>query len=310
MVMNVVVSPNKIREEKPVAKTRIVSFSEIDTYRQCGLKHDLAYKQRFSKPADEGSALSRGTLFHAVLEQHYLALRATQRGETFESNIDALLSLDDVENQSEQQSLVAWIYDGYVRHYGNDDDWEILEVEGSHTMWLPTERGTRSSFKLKAKIDLIVRSRRTGKIHVVDHKSAKDLTNERAYELDDQFGLYGLILRQEGIDVTTSIHNACRTFKLKDQSKQPLDERFKRTSLYRTDDELNTIAVEAYRSVKQAYSIPVGEAPRSPNSDSCRWKCQYLEDCLGARKQPPAGQDAYLKRSLGLHGFKQDWTRH
>lgn len=48
-----------------------VSFSELDAYRQCRLKHQLAWIERWRQPEQEGSALSRGSAFHRILELHY-----------------------------------------------------------------------------------------------------------------------------------------------------------------------------------------------------------------------------------------------
>ena len=57
----------------------VVSFSEIDTYRQCPLKHEWAYKQRWKRPVEEASALAKGSLWHLVLETHYNVLAKHDR---------------------------------------------------------------------------------------------------------------------------------------------------------------------------------------------------------------------------------------
>src|SRR5690606_17496323 len=124
--------------------------------------------------------------------------------------------------------------------------------------------------------DLIVRERSTGNIWILDHKSGRDLPKDKELDLDDQFGLYTWGLRQLGRRVHGSIHSAARTHRNKDQTRhpQPLHERFARKQIYRTDRELDMLALEAYRLLRLAYSIPIGEAPRSPNPDTCRWRCE------------------------------------
>ncbi len=109
-----------------------------------------------------------------------------------------------------------------------------------------------------------------------------------------------------GKPVFGSIHNGARTQRNKDQAKhfQPLEERFSRTRLARTDQELTHLAVDAWRAAKMAYSIKPGEAPRAPNTDTCGWKCSYTEPCLAGRK---GMDDREMLRDLR---FTQDRTRH
>jgi len=299
-----------------MAKTITVSYSELDTFRQCPLKWELAYRQRWSKPSDEGSALYRGTMFHAVLESYYDSLKKLReaKDDCKRTEIEVerlkqlgeLLSLDGTQNET--QVLVRWMFERYLELYGPDSEWEILEVEHADEFWLPTDRGTRSRFKVKMKIDLIIKHRLTGKVWIIDHKTCKDLPNDKMLELDDQFGLYVWGMRQRGHDIAGAIHNACRTQRNKTPMK--LEESFKRTMLYRTDAELETIAVEAWRTMTRAYRIPAGTADRAPNSDTCRWRCGFTEPCLGARKQALSRQTAHLTHSLALSGFEQNFERH
>jgi len=285
----------------------VVSYSEMDTFRQCPHKWDLSYQQRW-RPPETSRALAVGSLWHAVLEQHYLAIMAKQAGEDApavgregEKQISTLLH-DESGEQSEEQVLVEWMYAGYLDQYGLDPEWTILAVEWAGEFWLPTPRGTRSRLRLKMRLDLIVRDP-NGNIWVVDHKSGRDLPRARMLEMDDQFGLYTWGLHQLGKRALGAIYSAARTQRNKTK-EQPLDERFSRTGLYRTDNELATIAREAYRTFRRAYTIKPGEAERAPDSDRCSWRCPYTEACLAGRK----GVDE--QQYLVAAGFTQDWTRH
>lgn len=291
-----------------MAKTQIVSYSEIDTFRQCPFKHELAYKERWSRPPVEGSPLSRGSLFHSVMEAHYLELQRRRQGPSTQAQASAdiyriLQGTPAYPEQTEEQELVEWMMQGYIEYYGADPTWEIVAVEYANEFWLPTDRGTRSPYKLKIKIDLIVKI--AGRLWIVDHKSCKDLPTDKMLELDDQFGLYTWALRQLGFKVHGSLHNACRTLRYKNNKPQPLDERFRRTMMYRTDEELVEIAIEAYKTARRAYAqTKLGMAERNPNTDTCRWRCDFTEDCLGSRK----GVD--LRGLLVAHGFEQNRERH
>lgn len=286
----------------------IVSFSELDTARQCLFKHKLGYKERW-KPAEVGEALNRGTLWHHVLESHYRQIWELQKsGEVgykllIPGKVKREWLQDRSGGQSEMQELVEWMYDGHIEHYGYDEQWKILAVEHAPTIPLPNESGNRSRFRLKLKIDLVVSE--AGKIWIIDHKSCKDLPKDKELDIDDQFGLYTAAMRRLGKKVFGSVHSAARTHRNKDQAKhpQPLEERFRRGMLYRTDIELDNLLTDAFRWARLAYSFKGGE-PRSPDPDRCRWRCDFTEPCLASRK----GMD--LHNLLVSMGFEQDFTRH
>jgi hypothetical protein len=311
--------------------TITASPSELDSLRQCLFKHEHGYKQRWQAPTI-GPALSRGIAWHTVMETHYRTIKTLQEAraaarkegkaalkrydlehnetvwaKTIFDAVKPLLWSPITAQQTEQQELIEWMYQGYVEQYGLDPDWEILAVEHAPEVWLVNERGNRSRFRLKMKIDLIIRERSSGNVYLVDHKSGKDLPSDKMLEINDQFGLYTWGMRQIGRTVFGSIHNACRTQRNKDQARHPqtLESRHARKRLYRTDVELDAIALDAYRALRHAYSIPVGEAPRSPNEDTCRWRCDYTEPCLMARKGIGTMQE-----NLRQLGFVQDFTRH
>lgn len=279
-------------------KTQTVSWSEIDAYRQCPFKHDLAYRQRWTRPTREGGALSRGTLWHAVMEQHYLKQP---------DGVANLLCLPNGE-QTEDQELIQWMYEGYVQQWGEDPDWTILAVEYANEFWLPTLQGGRSRFKIKMKIDLIVRDSR-GRTWIWDHKSGRDLPSDKMLELNDQFALYAWGLRRLGKPIYGMIHNAARTQRNKTKP-QPLEERYRRTLIVRTGPELDQVARDAYSTARKAWGATEIPPERTPNEDTCRWRCDYVEDCLLSRKQRPDQQQSVLFSSLESHGFEVDRDRH
>jgi hypothetical protein len=291
-----------------MATTITVSYSEIDTGRQCPHKHELAYKQRWVSPSTS-QALSRGTAWHTILEGHYRIIQEWQRGGQEWSDTELRSKLwwsarQVLAQAGEEADLLEWMYEGYLEMYGLDLEYKILAVEHAPEVYLPTPTGGRSRFKLKMKMDLIVRWK--GNIWILDHKSCKDLPKSKELDIDDQFGLYTWGMRQLGRPVFGSIHSAARTQRNKNQERfpQPLEERFDRKLLQRTDAELDCIAVEAYKTAKALYSWAPGEAPRSPNTDTCRWRCDYTTQCLLGRK----GVDE--QQILHDSGFVRDPTRH
>lgn len=310
------------------SRTQVVSYSEIDTYRQCPLKHQLAYVERWQRPAKEGSALDKGTLWHAVLEQHYLVLREAQLAAKLRTTnyadadydwvrdeahrrITALLYNEQTgEIKSETAELILWMYEGHLERWGFDPHWEILAVESKeiHPLWWTNPRTgvfEPSRFRLKTKIDLVVRDHEFGgRIWVVDHKSGKDLPRSKALDIDDQFGLYTLQLRRMGKKVFGQVYSANRTQRNKTGIQTP-ESRLERYRLYRDDRELLAIERDAVETIRKAYAARHGDAPASPNPDLCMWKCDFLEPHIQARKQGRTPSEV-----VADYDFEQEWTRH
>jgi hypothetical protein len=257
-----------------VSNPVIISWSEIDTFRQCPYKHHLGYRERWQ--SDESKpALARGTAWHEILEAHYLGQL---------EKVDTLLGRRT--EQTEQQELLQWMYDRYVEMWAEADrEWTIQAVEYKGFAPLPNPDGGPSRFILKVKIDLL--AARRGRLWVWDHKSGANLPTDRDLDFDDQFGLYSWCMRQMGYPVMGAIYNAARTQRNK-KTPQPLESCFSRTPLARTDYELTMIAAEAYRTAERAWpEVPVqlGRIPeRTPNTETCKWKCDYKEACLSGRK--------------------------
>lgn len=306
-----------------MAEVQIVSYSELDTLRQCLFKHEQAYKQRWVPPR-VSPALARGTLWHTVMQAHYTAIQAWQiqmakrkasgRGRVVPIDEDKDLArkiwnavkvhlYDQGGQQTEEQALVEWMYRGYIELYGLDSDWDILAVEHREETPLLDARGRKTRFVIKAKMDLIVRERSTRNVYIVDHKTAGNLPSDKMLDIDDQFSLYAWIYSQVGKRYFGLLHNCARTQRNK-TTPQTLESRHLRKRLTRSEEELRTIALDAYRAVKHAWSIPIGQAPRSPNIDTCKWRCDYSEACLLSRK----GRD--IEQVLKVTGFRQDFTRH
>lgn len=289
---------------------RIISYSEIETAKQCSLKHQLSYVERWSRPQDPLSALGKGTAWHAVMEAHYLALRQQQVSGSPQLQ-EYTLSLCRTaaekvmrEMPDELADLIEWMYSGYVGLYGADPEWEILAVEHNAVCRIPTLAGTPSSFWLKVKIDLVVRNRRTRNVYVVDHKSGKDLPGEKSLELDDQFGEYTWAMRKLGKKVFGQIYNAARTYRLQGDVKNPgsqaLEDRFRRVPLYRTDKELDATIRDLYMLARSRYREQAevtragAMSPRATDPERCSWRCDFKEACLAGRK------------GINIQGFLRD----
>lgn len=304
----------------PPDQQQIVSYSELDTFRQCPLKHHLTYVRRWTKPPKEGGALDKGSTWHHVMEDHYHTVKEYQdahkgripkglRKECLaaaEAKVrDRLFDESTGDFLSETTELIWWMYEGYVEMYGTDDDeWRIIAIEHSIHLPLPDPAGNPSKYVLKAKLDLIVRDRISGLLWVVDHKSGANLPAKMDLEIDDQFGLYTWMMRQIGKKVQGSLHNAART--QRNKGPMALDSRMGRTLLNRSDKELDNLALDAYYAARAAYpDDPNARALySSPDPRSCGWKCDVKEPHLLMR------QGRNPDEVMIEYGFVVNRTRH
>jgi hypothetical protein len=321
-----------------------VSWSEISTARQCPLKHQLSYIERWSKNPDVMSPLSKGTAWHLVMETHYKRLMEIQRTRpagvlvserailaSCREKVSVLIEDRIKPLSTDLADLIEWMYVGYLAEHGADKGWRVLAVEHFAECRLPTPRGRPSGFVLKMKIDLIVADVKAKPgpdgqplIWVVDHKSGKNLPKGKEMDLDDQFGLYTWGLNRLGKNVFGQIHNAARTERLVGETsawkakgyrpgaEQSLDARFARTRTYRTEPELHQVAIEAYLTMRARYAdhrvlAKMGEdAARHTDTQTCKWKCDFLDPCLAGRKM---GGDQ-MRDYLDAKGFRKDFDRH
>lgn len=315
----------------------VVSHSELLTAKRCSFKHQAAYVERWSKKAAPDSALGKGSAWHTVLEAHYNEIMKCQR----EGEISRAKILDRCKSvvmlviyslpTEEVQDLIWWMYEGHVNLYGADEDWQIIAVEHGAECALPDVGGASDPiFRLKVKIDLVVKERSTGRIRIVDHKSGKDLPHQKSLEMDDQFPLYQWALTRLGKRVFGLTYSAARTLRLQEDIRAelvasgmevlkpgqvvpqstPLDERFTRVNMHRTDREMEQIAYEAAetaltRYLEQARVKAAGrDSPRTTDPLRCRWDCDFKDPCLAGRK----GMD--WRDMLHRTGFEQQFERH
>jgi hypothetical protein len=309
------------------APRRVVSYSEIDTWRQCPLKWVLGYKERWIPPGGGGSIhTDRGTAFHSVLECRYTVIKSFQKGtepKPFSPAAWVLVlqkartAVVELIQTMDEPELMQWMYDGYCE--ANDDAdryWWVEEVEGRKLMVLPHPTGGASRFVLKTKIDLVIRdmSKVGNPRIIVDHKSGTNLPSGRELDLDDQFGLYELTYRLEGIPVLGTVYNAMRTKQnVADfpnysgkQKPQTLEDRHRRVWMKRSNNELKAIAVDAYWAIDTAYSAQTEKKPySSPDPRNCGWKCDFSDPHVAARKM---GMPVPVL--LVQTGYKQNFERH
>lgn len=264
------------------------SWTEISTYRQCPHKHSLQYIDRW-KTAKLSFPLETGILWHEIMDLHYRGLKET--GAPYIEQIIELLNSRGAKDDSERVGPIClWMYHAY-RDWCRKEDarWEeIIEVETAFEVPL-----LDTGIMLTGRIDLVVKAWRH--LWVVDHKAVKTLPSDRELDLDDQTPLYIWAMRQAGYDVRGAILSFSRYHQLK-RDMTP-DERFRRESIYRADDELESVVRDAAATVAAARADERRE--RHPDTMMCKWRCPYVEACIGGRR---AGHlEAAILRSQGFY---------
>jgi hypothetical protein len=217
------------------------------------------------------------------LERHYQVIRdggaLSQAMSLADDYLDAVPDFTP-----EVIDLVRWMYLGYVEQYGTDKHWQIEEIEARLDMPLFKATADRPAVHLAGRLDMTVIDMAKRR-WLVDHKSGKDLPKRLELDLHDQFTVYQALLRYMGTEVWGVIHSAARTQRNK-TAYQPLDERFQRTPMVRTEQELDNVLSDVKLTVETMY--PADGRPvsieRHTDPDRCRWMCSYTEPCLLGRK--------------------------
>lgn len=323
----------------------VVSHSEAESAARCAFQHQLQYRERWAREFNPESAAGKGIAWHEILEIHYRVIQSAQLAResqgrpwwTFdqEATLEVARGLvkaaiDRFSDISEELGeLLSWMYGGYVRHWGADPDWRIIDVERAGQVPLnppisedyeplplyanqsPADASEQFQFKYRA--DLVVEE--NGRLWLVDHKSVANFPTQFDLDFDSQVDRYTWALRQEGLRVHGAIFSQARRRMLK--KAQPLDERHRRPRTSRTPRELDVIAADLFRTVYARYADQLGleqyaahpevaprDAPRSTSARHCSFLCDMTEPCLAGRK----GTDS--RQFLVEEGFTQNFTRH
>lgn len=295
------------------------SFSEVASWRFCGMQHNLLYRNRLVLPS-KGGASGLGTRWHEMAAAWFEAqkgLGKTERAsvvEVLRDRIPAIFTNPPYFSEEEQKhsEILRWMWDGFLecqdtpsRDYENWSTWTILNTEQEYVLTLPRVPGQPKWLVLQIKVIIDLLGIKAQKYWIIDHKSTSKLVKSSTSEVDmgfeDQAGFYLWAVRElirlgllpKG-RIGGAIWNYAITAPLK-KTERPLGERHWQAYLSRTDKELDLVAIEAAQSLLEAYRRPLAVfPPRHPNKDRCRFLCDVREVCFYSRQ---AGKQPYIGAS-------------
>jgi hypothetical protein len=285
----------------------ILRTSERRDLKRCPLRWWWAWRAGLTPNAVD-SKLWFGGGIHDALAQWYLAglERGPHPAETFarwclneEHYIRTKNGLFDQPKWIDARDLGLQLLIAYVDHYGRDDNWDVIATEQPFEVAIG---GIGTIYS--GTFDGVYRDRRTGKIWLMEHKTANQTPATGYLELDDQAGSYyafaEIILKHLGImqkdeHIEGIMYNFLRKglpdMRPQNEKGQYLNKNgtvskvqpkplFMRHPVFRTEkqrakmiDEIKAEVqlIEMYRT----HQLPLTYTP----TKDCSWDCSFYQMC-------------------------------
>lgn len=285
--------------------------SERSTYKRCRFMWHLRYNEQWS-PVREKGALVFGTLIHEALAEWYVpgVVRGRDPVEAFEDayrrrETEEFGVWDEDGEKFDARELGSTMLRGYTDYWGVDADLEVIAPEQSFAITVLTRKGDRPLVTAVARFDAIVRNVFTGKLGLLEHKTAKSISREAKHlALDDQAGTYwllatpylqsiGLLKKNETIDFIlynylrkalpdTRPRNAEGLYLNKNGSvsKTQPPPYFERFQIYRDKGDQEQLMWRLRAEAWEMSLVRDGKLPiyKTPTHD-CHWQCPFFDVC-------------------------------
>jgi len=186
----------------------ILTYSALNTFRNCPRKYRLRYVENLRRP-EQPESLALGSVVHEALE-HWYRLPADGL------RLLAIVNLIDSKypgRGADPQQKAAWhltraIVVGYAARYAAEE-FDVVEVEKTFDCDIrnPDTGRLSQTFSIAGKVDGIVRVGR--ELYLLEHKTASALTGDYLDRLwtDTQIALYSFYLRELCYPVVGVIYN-------------------------------------------------------------------------------------------------------
>lgn len=263
-----------------------LSSSEEVAFKNCRLAHLFRYGFRYG-PKVTNRKLSVGIGFHNAMEVKYLGgdLAAQHQAidDWAEKRIAELAASADysAKDWAEWQGDVALLHemvDGYTEWAEAaklDDGYTVVDVEQKHLVNIPG-----AATVLPIKLDLVQRSERTGRLRIVDFKTAASFsTDTTGFQLSEQNGNYQIgITAVYGERPTELAYRQARKMapKTNPRSKPPY---FREIPVVLTRDEM-VERMNEYVAISKLVTDPERTIYANPGSCCGSWKNDWQAPCL------------------------------
>lgn len=259
-------------------RLRVLTNSELKTYRRCPLEHHYAYDLGV-RTVETARALAFGTMFHVALEAWWKESSTLYPITHGEQRLAAALATLPLDADPFELARAVELLRGYTLRWGEEPLW-VVAVEREFRIPLINPRTGKPSktFELAGKIDAIARRTDSERLFIVEHKTSGDSLKTgspywRCLELDAQVSTYYHGARSIGFDVSGVLYDVIGKPKHKPALATPRDE-----WRYRKDGELYA-NVRTEDESPADYQARVREAiAEAPDSYFVRGEVVRLED--------------------------------
>lgn len=274
-----------------------VSYSQLNTWRRCRRRWYFSYVEQLHSPGFSPS-LWLGSGVHEALANYYMsvtrepeillssfAMWAAEERERIQEEIATSILLPQVLFDLDKSfNLGMGMLDYYGQHAPDlDKDFYVLQTEQEFnlpigiTHFVEQEDGDiiEEEITYKGRIDGVIKMKDTGKLYLLEHKTAKDF-NEKKLILDQQATSYMWAAEQlTGLEISGVYYNILR--------KQLNSSRVKKPLIYRLAVDRSRAAIDGFQEhvkmiVKDMQYAAQEDLYYHTPSEDCTF-CSYFTPC-------------------------------
>lgn len=177
----------------------LIRSHEIMDYKRCPKMWYWKWRLGLVPKEKSLGALELGTWLHDALASWYKMDRNARNASTLlekyryvvRSSVRQDIPTHVLEKGRELALLGKTMLKSYAKHYQGDKDWDVIGAEIPLEVEI-TDREGKPLGLYRLKLDLVIRSRSTGKIWIIEHKSAKVIRTDHL-KIDGQARPYGAL---------------------------------------------------------------------------------------------------------------------
>lgn len=308
--------------------TRLISNSEVQTFKACRRKWWLAYHRALTARREEFSGIRDiGTRLHLALSRYYTPgytdsvnplvaheQIAADDLAAYLANAEAHGYLPDTAALLKDFELERIMLEGYLEwlaETGADEDLEIIASE----QYLEAE--IKLGVKIIGKLDARTRSRTTGRRKFIDHKSVAVFVNSQLLRQNEQFLHYELLESLSGASERCdgAFYNQLRRIKRTAKATPPF---YKREVVTHNQHELDSFKKRLTGTIREIELTeerlergidPLYLVPPTPTAD-CSWKCPFVKVCPmfddGSRAEAALDSQFVVHNVLDYYSGKEE----